>query len=72
MNYCVIRPSEIFYIVYDSHGRNIEEKKLFELNELCHVTSITSVKLYDDTYVFNIVYGSDYGSVRFGICFKRY
>lgn len=66
MNYCVIRPSEIFYEVYDPHGRKIEEKKLFELNELCYVTSITSIKLNGDTYVFNIVYGSDYGPVISG------
>lgn len=66
MNYCVMMPSEIFYIVYDLHGRKIEEKKLFELNELCYVTSITSTKLDEDTYAFNIVYGSDYGPVRFG------
>ncbi|AQR96409.1 hypothetical protein [Clostridium saccharoperbutylacetonicum] len=62
----VKKPSEIFYSVYGIDGKKIEEKKLFELTELCSIYCMESVKLDNDTYALTFTYGSDDEPIKGG------
>lgn len=59
MIFHVKNPSEVFYKVCGIDGKQLEEKKLFELTELCSIYGMHSVNLNNDTYSLTFTYGSD-------------
>ena len=57
--YHINNPGEVFYAVCETDGKQIEEKKLFQLTELCSIYGMHSRKLDNDTYALTFTYGSD-------------
>lgn len=55
----VNNPSEVFYSVCGTEGRIVEEKKLFEMSDLCCIYSMNSEKLDNDAYALKFTYGND-------------
>lgn len=59
MIFHVNNPCEVFYAQCGTDGEQIEEKKLFELADLCSIYGMHSRKLNNDTYALTFTYGND-------------
>lgn len=59
MIFHIDNPCEVFYSVCGIDGKQIEEKKIFELTELCSIYGMHSRKLDNHTYALTFTYGND-------------